>query len=232
MATGRDLHLRIQAKRLNAGFDGTKPVKIVHRAYRELLHKPAGSTAYQFETLAAAPAPFIPLYMFYNHASVVGDAHFAGAGPAVRGVNLAFAADIAREMKTKVAAAKARPRLIMHHKRLTHLRKHLFGLEAILCPGGISAGSSVPTPEAVSESLREKWVGRNRPKISEDDVVLRILSEPLVMRPSGAVEPRPADGPAIRIDRNVEVPTITFISGRTDDGRNPVVTDDVDGRVR
>lgn len=33
------------------------------------------------------------------------------------------------------------------------------------------------------------------------------------------------DGPAVRIDRQLDYPLVTFISGRTGDSRTPVISD-------
>jgi len=93
VANGCDFHVRIQAKRLNAANDGTRPVKIAHRLYHELLHKPSTAEDYQFRMLRDAPAPWIPLYMFYNHQAVVLDPYLTGAKPTVGAINLAFADD-------------------------------------------------------------------------------------------------------------------------------------------
>ena len=80
----RTLCLRIQAKRLNGADKGSSPVKIKHRAYNELLHKPPTATDYQFRILRDTPDPWVSLYMFYNHQSVTLDPVFAGKTPTVR----------------------------------------------------------------------------------------------------------------------------------------------------
>ncbi|ESZ13715.1 DUF6615 family protein [Mesorhizobium sp. L48C026A00] len=228
IATGRELQLRIQAKRLSAAFNSKKAVNIAHRSYHELLHKPPRSAKFQFETLVDAPPPWVPLYMFYNHQSAADDPYFAGVGPTVSGVNLAFAADVVKELKLKLNAAKAKRKSVKHHKRLSHLREHLFGLEAILCPGGDWEGAGVPPPDVVSASLRERWAARGegtaRPK--DEDIILRIPSEPLEMLPDGRFGRRIPDGPPIRVDRTVERPVVTFISGRTGDDRTPIITEE------
>lgn len=224
-ASGRDLHLRLQAKRLGAASDAGKPVKLAHRSYHELFHKPPKATAYQYETLANTAAPIIALYMFYNHHTVVDDPAYRGKAPTVSGINLAFAEDVRRELDLKVAAAKASPRKVLHHKRLAHLRQHFFGLEAILCPGGDWEGAGVPTPDRVSASLRQRWNARTERRHEVDDQVLRRLLEPDQLRPARDGDGRPADGPAVRVTRLVERPTMTFISGRTGDARTPEITD-------
>jgi hypothetical protein len=222
-ASGHEINLRIQAKRLNAAMDGTRAVKIAHRAYNELLHVPPSTKTFQFQTLVGAPSPTIPLYMFYNHQSAADDLYFASAGPKVHGVNLAFATDIGKELQAKIAAA---PTSIKHHKRLSHLRKHFFGLEAILCPGGIKDGASVPSPANVQSSLRQRWARRGDvpPKDADSDL-LRLLAEPLELVAPAIKTRRVSDGPSIRIDPTLARPLITFISGRTADDRTPKITD-------
>ncbi|TFI57511.1 hypothetical protein E2493_15010 [Sphingomonas parva] len=232
--TSRELHLRIQAKRLNAMFNGKTMTKVAHRSYHELLHKPHTSVDYQFKTLVDAPDPWVPLYMFYNHQSVVEDPYFASGGPTVSGVNLAFATDIAGEMQAKLDAATATPKSVKHHKRLSHLRKHLFGLDALLCPAGDWGGAGVPPPGAVSEALRASWGARGQgsARTKDEDVILRILSEPDTLSPDRRPGRRISDGPPVRVDRSLERPVVTFISGRTDDDRTPSIAEDVRERRR
>lgn len=76
VSEGRDLWVRIQAKRLNAAVVQNK-----NRSYSELLHRPSPKHDYQFRTLRDTPPPWVPLYLFYNHASVTMDPNFRGAGP-------------------------------------------------------------------------------------------------------------------------------------------------------
>ncbi|MER9585243.1 hypothetical protein NKJ01_25425 [Mesorhizobium sp. M0276] len=231
VATGRELQLRIQAKRLSAAYNAKKAVNIEHRSYHELLHKPARSAKFQFESLADAPAPWMPLYMFYNHQSAADDLFFASVGPMVSGVNLAFAADVAKELTVKLKAAKATPMSVKHHKRLSHLRKHLFGLEAILCPSGDWEGAGVPPPDLVSASLLDRWEvsGKGNARTKDEDIALRIRSEPLSGSPDGHFRRRISDGPSIRVDHTVERPVVTFITGRTGDDRTPIITEDTEG---
>lgn len=229
--SGQNLLLRIQAKRLNAAKNGTKKVKIANRSYHELLHKPPTSADYQFESLVSAPSPWVPLYMFYNHQSVVNEGSFSGLFPAVSGVNLAFATDVADELKSKLLAAKAIPKSIKHHKRLSYLRKHFFGLDAILCPHGNWAGASVPPPDSVAASLSEQWNahGEQTSRTDGEDIVMRKLSE-LDQLLGSTIGQRVPDGPAIRIDQRLERPLISFISGRTDDDRTPSIGPSAEGR--
>jgi hypothetical protein len=223
----RNLCIRIQAKRLNAKGKGSQTVKIKHRAYNELLHKPPTGVDYQFRILRDAPAPWIPLYMFYNHRSVTLDPEFAGATPAVRGINLAFACDVAKELEEKLDSAGAMPRRIKHHKRLSHLRKYFFGIEAILCPSGAWKGEAVPPPDCVQESLRNAYFRDEIGARGRDDmdVITRRLMEPDSLVVSNVDRHLP-DGPSVRVGQHdVRVPTITFISGRTNDDRTPKITD-------
>ena len=216
--SGRRMLLRLQAKRLNAARSGDKLVAIQHRSYRELLHKVPATGKYQFKTLIDSSGPYLPLYIFYNHGSVIADTYFAAKSPRVAGINLAFAFDIERELQAKVDAQP----MVLHHKRLSHLQPFFFGLEEILCPTGKVAGL-VPTPDVVSESLQRRWRHyRAGYRLEEDeDRVLRYLFEPLAVRTSRDPRRRLPDGPAVRTGANVERDTITFISGRTGDERTP-----------
>lgn len=222
VATGHNLHLRIQAKRLSAAYNGMKLAKISHRSYKELLHMPPTSTVFQFQTLANAPPPWIPLYMFYNHQSAVDSPYFKGGVPAVSGVNLAFAKDVADELENKLNSAKAKQRL--HNKRLSHLRPHLFDLDAILCPSGNWGGAGVPPPSVVSAALLERWAahGKGTARTKDEYIVMRKLMEPHVLNGT-RLGGRISDGPSIRIDQTLARPVINFISGRTDDDRTPTI---------
>ncbi|SFH15719.1 DUF6615 family protein [Methylobacterium gossipiicola] len=220
--TGRRILLRLQAKRLNALHNGDKLVSIHHRSYRELLHVVNSTGEYQFKTLVDTSGPYLPLYIFYNHASVSADPYYALDAPQVSGINLAFAFDIEREMQAKIDAKPS----VLHHKRLSHLRPFFFELKDILCPGSHLAGL-VPTPDAVSDKLRDEWRRprlRGRPS-DDSERMLRYLSEAPSLRPSRDPRQRLPDGPAIRTSAAVERDTITFISGRTEDERTPRIID-------
>lgn len=228
--SSRNLCVRIQAKRLNAEDNGSQAIKAEHRAYNELLHKPPTAADYQFRVLRDAPDPWIPLYMFYNHQSVTLDPKFSGTTPTVRGINLAFATDIADELEDKLASAAATPRKIKHHKRLSYLRKHFFGIEAILCPPGDWKDEIVPPPDLVQASLRNQYRWDDAGARGKDDVdrVIRRILEPNSLDVSRGGRPLP-DGPSIRVGQHdVHVPTITFISGRTSDDRTPKITEGPD----
>lgn len=221
VSSGRHLRLRIQAKRLNAEKNAGKAVAIKHRAYNELLHIVPSTGAHQFDTLLKSAGPFLPLYMFYNHGSVVQDPYFTGVSPAVRGINLAFADDIALELNLKLAAKPKR----LHHKRLSYLRPHFFDLTTIFC-APTAPGDDVPSPDGVHLSLREKWLKPTRE--SEQNAVvaqmLRHILQPEALSVFRDGQRRPVDGPAIRFNSEVERPTITFISGRTEDDRTPKIS--------
>jgi hypothetical protein len=228
VASASDLHVRIQAKRLNAAMDGMRAVKIAHRSYDELIHKSPTAKDYQFRILRDAPAPWISLYMFYNHHTVTLDPHFTGPQPTVSGVNLAFAGDVAAELEEKLFSAASNPKKIKHHKRLSHLRKHFFGLEAILCPAGDWNGETVPPPHLVSTSLRERYLARGdgTARTKDMDIILHRLSEPARFAIDRGAERDLRSGPSIRFNETLKRPAVTFISGRTDDARTPTITED------
>lgn len=222
VAESRILWVRIQAKRLNAA-----TVQNKNRSYNELLHRPSRKHDYQFRTLRDVPSPWVPLYLFYNHASVTRDASFTGLVPTVSGVNLAFASDISAEMEAKLSGAGATPKTGAFNKRLSHLRRHFFGLEALLCPGDAVLGEAVPTPERVSASLRKQFnrKGLGTPRETPADEILRRLSEPDQLMPEQRAVRNLPDGPAVRVDRQLDRPMVTFISGRTRDSRTPVISE-------
>jgi hypothetical protein len=222
VAAGRELWVRIQAKRLNG-----VGVQIKNRSYGELLHKPSPKHDYQFRTLRDTPAPWIPLYMFYNHASVTNDPCFRALTPAVRGVNLAFAIDVADELEAKLLGAVKAPKTGVFNKRLAHLQPHFFGLDALLCPGGAVKGEAVPSPDRVSASLMEQYNrgGPGTVRSTETDRVVRRLIQPDRLMPSYGTQLALQDGPAVRVDRRLKYPMVTFISGRTKDARTPVIID-------
>ncbi|MBB3694875.1 DUF6615 family protein [Sphingomonas sp. BK580] len=221
-ASRRRTLIRVQAKRLNASTNNGKAVAIAHRSYRELLHKVPKTAEYQYKTLLAEAGAHLPLYMFYNHRSASMDPHFNGTHPEVTGVNLAFAHDIANELQLKLDAEGEVPRRRLHHKRLSHLQPHLFGLDLLLC-AGTEPGGFVPTPDAVRERLAEEW---RRIQRDDDRLVpagLRRLAEPTQVATYSDAQRRLPDGPAVRFGANVPRTTLTFISGRTDDERTPQI---------
>ncbi|HWJ69007.1 MAG TPA: DUF6615 family protein [Sphingobium sp.] len=233
-ASDLEIALRLQAKRLSPRRVAKKSVAANRRSYHELLHMPKKQGTYQFRTLAATAAPVLPLYMFYNHQSFVDDPTITGTLPEVRGINLAFASDIAAELEAKVFAAATLPRQVLHHKRAVRLQPHFFTLETILCPASVSRpleGGGVPSPTSVSDALIARW--NELPQlavIGEDgnkDGVLRRLYQPPSIRPSARTHSRLADGPPVRIDKSLTRPRLTFISGRTDDSRTPRIDPNV-----
>ncbi|WP_348527779.1 DUF6615 family protein [Mesorhizobium sp.] len=222
VSEGRDLWVRIQAKRLNAA-----GVQNKNRSYSELLHRPSPKHEYQFRTLRDTPPPWVPLYLFYNHASVTMDPSFRGLVPSVSGANLAFASDIAAELEAKLAGASGTPKTGALNKRLSHLRPHFFGLEALLCPRSTVRSETVPTPDTVSAFLREQYVRSRpaRPRERYGDEIFRRLSEPHELMTADGIGRTLQDGPAVRIDRQLDYPLVTFISGRTGDSRTPAISD-------
>lgn len=218
--SGRQLLLRLQAKRLNSAENSGKIVEIKHRSYRELLHIVPTTGNYQFDTLVKSSDHYLPLYIFYNHGSVVANPHYSNMSPRVSGINLAFASDVARELRAKI---NARPK-VLHHKRLSHLQPFFFGLEKILCPGAKLAGN-VPTPDAVLDSLQRQWRQlRADDSLNEDqERALKYLFDPTSLKIEHNPRRRLPDGPAIRSSTTVERDTITLISGRTEDERTPKI---------
>lgn len=216
--TDRRVLLRLQAKRLNAAESRGKFLRVQNRSYQELLHKVPTTGEYQFEIFNNTRDGYVPLYIFYNHGSVVADQYYANKCPKVRGINLAFAIDVALAMEEQL---RARPK-VLYNKRLTRLQPLFFGLEEILCPGGQLAGL-VPTPDAVSEALQNLW--NNRVGMSESDKTTRssvhYLRDQRFGESSPASRPRLPDGPAIRTSSEVKRCTITFISGSTRDEKAP-----------
>lgn len=214
--SGDYIKVRIQAKRLNAKNDG-KPnqVKLKNRAYKELLHRPLTGVDYQFRTLINAPSSTIPLYMFYNHQSVVDDPSFHNGNPKVYGINLAFATNVAHELEDKLRHAALTPPKIKHHKRLSHLRKYFFGIEALLCPKGDWEDENVPTPSLVLTSLTSQYQ-RQSIGWSDEDVARHWLLERPINLKGHKDFLKLYDGPAIQITETVKIPTITFITGRPD----------------
>jgi hypothetical protein len=164
--------------------------------------------------------------MFYNHASVAQDRYFVGRTPAVSGINLAFGHDVAQELEAKLTAANNTPRATLHHKRLDHLQPFFFDLGVILCPSGDWEGASVPTPDVVESALLATWNRLPRRTIppSAADEVMRRLTRPEGTEYDHDGSSRMPDGPAFRLDRRLDRPKVTFISGRTDDRRTPRIT--------
>lgn len=155
------------------------------------------------------------------------DPNFRGLVPSVSGANLAFASDIAAELEAKLAGASGTPKTGALNKRLSHLRPHFFCLEALLCPRSTVRSETVPTPDTVSAFLREQYVrsAPARPRERYGDETFRRLSEPHELMTADGIGRTLQDGPAVRIDRQLDYPLVTFISGRTGDSRTPVISD-------
>ena len=219
--SGRQLVVRVQAKRLNQQFEGNlskkasastaksgRENKFENRRYDELLHVVKKSGDYQYETLTADPG-VVPLYAFYNHQEVVEIARRRGLVPEILGVNLAFADRIKPSLDKERAelARKKRPGL----KKMLHLQPWFFGLDILFCPS--AKGSSVPTPERVVERLRDRWLHATK---SDDD--------PVYTRLAMAIETEIRSvGPAmfltdqIAVSKRLERPAIRFVSGLGDE---------------
>jgi len=222
MESGEWLGLRIQAKRLNAEWDGGKLVPLEARRYNELLHRVQSTNELQFETLIRSSylEERTPLYMFYNHSSVTNSSQFAGCKPTVAGINLAFAQDVAAEMQLQINAKSRRRK----HQRLSHLQPYFFLLDTILCPTGCEAGG-VPSPQDIYNSLQEPL--RSASDLWPHEELARRLAHRIFHggspRTTRSKAGRIEDGPAIRVNPELETPRITFISGRIGDERRPEV---------
>lgn len=217
--------IRIQAKRLSSGKNSSN----LYRSYDHLLHYVKKTSEYQFRTLINKSAEYIPLYMFYNHKEVVDDKIFRNNGlPAVRGINLAFASDIAWEMEDlipRMGPGKRNP-----HKRLSHLQKYLFHIEDIFCPRGDWGNEEVPPPACVAGSIRRilersiKSINQSAEGVGPQQIY-RYMAYPGVQRGAeGGTKPI-QDGPSIRVTPDVKRITLFFLTGRTDDERTPKITE-------
>lgn len=228
VSSGDYLGLRIQAKRLNAATQQGKPVKPEVRSYKELLHQVPGTGNYQFRTLMKYAGKRMPLYMFYNHAAITRDSFYSGKQPAVRGINLAFASDVSMLMEKKLRKSKGSS----INKRLEKLRPYFFDLSVIFCPL-LRSGEMVPTPGSVRIALQEAWertmadLAANVPADELPAVYARrrILRETEIKFPEASFQL--TDGPAVRFNRNIERPAITFISGRSDEIPGPTISDEI-----
>jgi hypothetical protein len=207
---GEKARFRIQAKRLNAEVKKGRSIQPKHRSYEQLLHEVPSSGEHQFRTLVDSAGTYTPLYMFYNHKSVVQDAEFVGQRPTVCGINLAFAHDVAMKLEEHLAALPRRK----FNRRLTNLRPYFFGLATIFC-AQVAPGDDVPSPRAVVGALRKQW---------RQSSGARGEALPAPIRISRGIARCIPDGPAIRVAPEVERPTITFLSGRTEDDLTPKIT--------
>lgn len=180
--SGRQLVVRVQAKRLNQQFEGNlsrrsraskatagRENKFENRRYNELLHVVKKTKAYQYETLTSDPT-VVPLYAFYNHQDVVDEARSRALVPQVSGVNLAFADKIKPSLYQERIGLKSKPQKKSGNKRLTFLQPWFFGLDVLFCPD--SKRLLVPTPERVAERLRNRWMTDLKPQ--EDPVYIKL----------------------------------------------------------
>lgn len=224
VAVGDWFGLRLQAKRLNAAFDKATAVKPKHRRYNELLHVVPSTGIYQFETLmkSSRREGRLPLYMFYNHAAITSDPIFAGALPAVRGVNLAFACDVAGKLEEQLAAKGKR----LFNQRLVNLRPYFFDLATILCPH--NSQGAIPTPDEVETSLWEQ-ASKNLSVLTPQQIARRVVYRIRHFRRHARVHGGSkliSDGPAFRLNPELQRPKITVISGMTGDERTPIIFDE------
>lgn len=165
-------HLLIQAKKIH----GTGAIW-TRRSFPEIFHRVGGGRTLQSDLLIQEclnrPATF-PLYMFYTNQSVCDMARAASVN--VEGVSLANGHYINSLVKQRIAGAIT----AFDACSLSALHAKMLPLTRILCPavrirrlpalppaagpimiffiagdGTLAATASVPTPEAVRESIRE-----------------------------------------------------------------------------
>lgn len=178
--------------------------------------------AHQFKTLmkSSRAEGRLPLYMFYNHAAIVSHFTCTGTLPTVRGVNLAFACDVAAKMKVQIAARPNR----LFNQRLPNLRPYFFDLATILCPR--NSLDAVPTPQDVKNALWEQ-AGSNLNVLTPEQIAQRVTYR---IRYSSrhasfhAALKLISDGPGFRYDPELQRPKVTFISGQTTDERTPFIS--------
>lgn len=201
LGTGRAFDVRLQAKRLSPSTNAGRVVEWDRREYPELLHKSGKGQIHQYKTLAATVAPTVPMYMFYNHQDAVDHASALRGWPPVAGVNLAFAADIARELDQHNRA----PGSLRNRRRLRQLRQWFLPLEFLLCPP--APWRPVPTPDAVRSTLASAWRDLDNDRRRGDfpmglyeDAGASIFAEDV------------ADEPFLRHEASPRI-TITFITG-------------------
>lgn len=147
LTSNTSFQYRIQAKRLRPVQDNWEI-----SSYRELAHH--NGTGSQVTTLCdltnlAPPPPTVPLYAFYNPASI-------GALAGVEGIMIADAFEI-ESIVTAALGAKPRPRF----KRLTSLKDLFFPLTDILCPP-TGSGRGIATPQESRDSYARVREGRPR----------------------------------------------------------------------
>jgi hypothetical protein len=87
-------------------------------------------------------------------------------------------------------------------------------------------GDDVPSPDTIAHALEQKWLETlDNVTKSDADRVGRWLSFTPFLRQAEESDRRIPDGPPIRFTPDIERPTITFLSGRTDDERTPNIKD-------
>jgi hypothetical protein len=104
------------------------------------------------------------------------------------------------------------------------LQQYFFLVDNVLCPPG--TWKDVPTPDAVSSALKQAWDN----VVPASDVSARerrVRARPAALEVISSAQQALTSGPSIRINNNLKRPSITFISGRTDDQRTPKIVDDM-----
>ena len=190
-ASSTTIRYRIQAKRLCA-----PTAKWQTRSYPQLAH-PSG-TGLQCKTLCdpknlSGPVPTIPLYAFFNHATVC-----AAAG--VPGIAMADALEI-EDLIDKGLATTPRPPF----KRITSVQPFFFGLDDILCPPA-KGGFGIATPAQSRERFEEVMRRRGRsalPKLQRAEA-----PEPGPVQPDQMAALRGSERQPVRHDTKTQRPRL------------------------
>lgn len=136
--SGKAVQFRIQAKRLTPHKTNWMTGSYVELAHP---HNNGGQSAKLIRALGREAIPTIPLYMFYNPASVC-----AASGGTIDGIALASGWEIRERVKTMVQVKPKR----LPYKRIGSLEPLLFPLTTLLCPPPARVSTSFfPHPEEV-----------------------------------------------------------------------------------
>lgn len=136
--SGKAVQFRIQAKRLTP-----HKTNWMISSYAELAHPDnnGGQSAKLIRALGRETIPTIPLYMFYNPASVC-----AASGGAIEGIVLASGWEIRERVRIMVQVKPKR----LPYKRIGSLEPHFFPLTSLLCPPPARVSTSLfPHPDDV-----------------------------------------------------------------------------------
>lgn len=136
--SGKAVQFRIQAKRLTPHKTNWMTSSYVELAHP---HNNGGQSAKLIKALARETIPTIPLYMFYNPASIC-----AASDGAIDGIALASGWEIRERVRTMVQVKPKR----LPYKRIGSLEPLFFPLTTLLCPPPARSSASLfPHPEEV-----------------------------------------------------------------------------------